>query len=174
MENRLWVTPNNDLEAKTIVEMLQREGEDFLVTGQAWGASWEKLEEEIKERIEEAKRKLKTVYGVELQGDSNGAINIDHHTYGEDDRSNPKSSIEQVAEVLGVELTLDEQFVSANDKGYIPAMEKLGAELGISGEDLQEIIANIRMRDREMQGVTPEQEAQAQEAVEKLGDILYE
>lgn len=33
MENRLWVTPNNDLEAKTIVEMLQREEEDFLVTG---------------------------------------------------------------------------------------------------------------------------------------------
>ena len=60
---------------------------------------------------------------------------------------------------------MDEQFVSANDKGYIPAMEKLGAELGLSAEDLQEIISNIRMRDREMQGVTPEQEAQAQEAV---------
>lgn len=27
------------------------------------------------------------------------------------------------------------------------------------------------MRDRKMQGVTPEQEAQAQEAVEKLGEI---
>ncbi len=171
MENRLWVTPNNDLEAKTIVEMLQREGEDFLVTGQAWGASWEKLEEELKAKIEEAKREQKTVYGVELQGDPNGAINVDHHTYGEDDRSNPKSSIEQVAEILGVELTLDEKFVSANDKGYIPAMEKLGAELGLSVEDLKEIIANIRMRDREMQGVTPEQEAQAQEAVEKLGEI---
>ena len=130
-----------------------------------------KLEEELKAKIEEAKREQKTVYGVELQGDSNGAINVDHHTYGEDDRSNPKSSIEQVAEILGVELTLDEQFVSANDKGYIPAMEKLGAELGLSAEDLQEIIANIRMRDREMQGVTPEQEAQAQEAVEKLGEI---
>ena len=37
MENRLWVTPKNDLEAKTIVEMLQREGEDVLITGQAWG-----------------------------------------------------------------------------------------------------------------------------------------
>ena len=66
---------------------------------------------------------------------------------------------------------MDEQFVSANDKGYIPAMEKLGAELRLSAEDLQEIISNIRMRDREMQGVTPEQEAQAQEAVEKLGEI---
>lgn len=169
--NRLWVTPNNDLEAKTIIEMLQREGEDFLVTGQGWGAAWGKLEEEIKAKIEEAKREQKTIYGVELQGDSNGAINVDHHTYGEDDRSNPKSSIEQVAEILGVELTLDEKFVSANDKGFIPAMEKLGAELGLSAEDLQEIIANIRMRDREMQGITPEQEAQAQEAVEKLGEI---
>jgi len=76
-----------------------------------------------------------------------------------------------VAEILGIELTLDEKFVSANDKGYIPAMEKLGEELGISPEDLKEIIANIRMRDREMQGVTPEQEAQAKEAVERLGEI---
>ena len=171
MNNRLWVTPSNDLEAKTIVEMLKREGEDYLVTRQAWGASWENLEEELKAIIEEAKKEQKAVYGVELQGDSNGAINVDHHQYGEDDRSNPKSSIEQVAEILGVELTLDEQFVSANDKGYIPAMEKLGAELGISSEDLQEIIANIRMRDRETQGVIAEQEAQAQEAVEKLGPI---
>lgn len=170
-DNRLWVTPSNDLEAKTIVEMLQREGEDYLVTGQAWGASWDNLEEELKEKIEEAKKEQKAVYGVELQGDSNGAINVDHHTYGEDDRSNPKSSIEQVAEIVGVELTLDEQFVSANDKGYIPAMEKLGTELGIGSEDLQEIIANIRMRDRKMQGVTIEQEEQAQEAVEQLGEI---
>lgn len=169
--NRLWVTPNNDLEAKTIVEMLEKNEEEYLVTGQAWGASWEKLEEELKEKVEEAKQNGKSVYGVELQGDSNGAINIDHHIYGEDDRSNPKSAIEQVADILGVELTLDEQFVSANDKGYIPAMQELGANLGIEEKDLQEIIANIRMRDREMQGVSPEQEAQAQEAVEKLGDL---
>lgn len=170
-EKRLWVVPNNDLEAQAIIGLLKRNEEDVLITGQNWGASWDKLEQKIKEIVESYKEQGKQVYGVELQGDSNGAINVDHHTYGEDDRSNAKSSIEQVAEVLGVELTLDEQFVSANDKGYIPAMEKLGAELGISGEDLQEIIANIRMRDREMQGVTPEQEAQAQEAVEKLGEI---
>ncbi len=169
--NRLWVTPNNDLEAKTIVEMLEKNEEEYLVTGQAWGASWEKLEEELKEKVEKAKQNGKSVYGVELQGDSNGAINIDHHIYGEDDRSKPESSIEQVADILGVELTLDEQFVSANDKGYIPAMQELGANLGIEEKDLQEIIENIRMRDREMQGVTPEQEAQAQEAVEKLGDL---
>ena len=172
MENsKLWIVPNNDLEAKTIIELLERNGEKYLVTGQAWGASWEKLEEEILEEIEEAKKAGLTIYGVELQGNSNGGINIDHHIYGEDDRSNSKSSIEQVADILGMELTLDELFVAANDKGYIPAMESLGKELDISQEDLQEIIANIRMRDRQMQGVTVEQEFQAQETVENLGDL---
>lgn len=170
-KDRMWIVPNNDLEAKTIIEMLERNGEEYVITEQTWGASWEKLEEKAKAKINEAKERGVEVYGVELQGNSNGAINVDHHTYGEDDRSNPESSIEQVATILGVELTLDEQFVSANDKGYIPAMEKLGTKLGINEEDLKEIIANIRMRDREMQGVTIEQEAQAQEVIEKLGDL---
>ena len=148
-KNRLWVCPNNDLEAKTIIEMLEREGEKYLVTGQTWGASWEKLEEEIKTKLKEAMENGQEVYGIELQGNSNGAINIDHHTYGEDDRRNSKSSIEQVADILEKELTLDEQFVSANDKGYIPAMEELGKKLKINPKDLKEMIANIRMRDRE-------------------------
>lgn len=50
-------------------------------------------------------------------------------------------------------------------------MERLGAELGISEADLKAIISNIRMRDRAAQGVTMEQEVQAQEAIEKLGDL---
>lgn len=169
--NRLWVCPNNDLEAKTIIEMLEREGEKYLVTGQTWGASWEKLEEEIKKELKEALENGTEVYGIELQGNSNGAINIDHHIYGEDDRRNQKSSIEQVADILGKELTLDEQFVSANDKGYIPAMEELGEKLKIDPQDIKEIIANIRMRDRETQGITSKQEAQAEEAIKKLGEL---
>lgn len=169
--NRIWIIPNNDLEAKAIIEMLEREGEEYLITGQALGASWDNLEEEIKEKIVEARKKGITIYGVELQGKEEGTINIDHHIYGDDDRSNPKSSLEQVSEVLGVELSIDERFISANDKGYIPEMERLGRELGISEEDLQEIISNIRMRDRQMQGVTTEQEEQAEEAVNDLGEI---
>ena len=68
MKGRIWVVPNNDLEAKTIIEMLERDGEEYLVTGQAWGASWDKLEEGIKEKIEQAKKAGISVYGVELQG----------------------------------------------------------------------------------------------------------
>ena len=55
MENRLWISPNNDLEAKAIVELLPKNNENLLVTAQQWGASWENLEEEIKTKIKEAK-----------------------------------------------------------------------------------------------------------------------
>lgn len=170
-KNKVFIVPNNDLEAHTIIEMLEREGVEVLVTGQAWGASWENLEPEIQQAIEKAKAEGKEIYGVELQGDSKGAHNVDHHIYGEDDRTNPEASIEQVAKILEIEMSLDERFVAANDKGYIPAMEKLAEELGLSKEDTEAIINNIRMRDRQMQGVTLEQEAQAALAVEQLGKI---
>lgn len=171
MNNKLWITPNNDLEAKTINEILEREGEKYIITDQAWGASWENLEDKIKDEILKNENNS-DIYGIELQGQApSNAKNIDHHIYSEDDRSNNKSSIEQVADILGIDLTIDEKFVAANDKGYIPAMEELGKELGIDEEDIKEIISNIRMRDREMQGITKEQELQAAEAIEKLGKI---
>ena len=170
-KRRIWIVPNNDLEAKTIIDLLVRNGEEYLVTGQAWGASWENLEDEIKERIKEERENGAQIYGVELQGNSNGTINIDHHTYGDDDRSNPKSSLEQVAEVIGVELSGYEMFVSANDKGYIPAMEELGRNLGMDEEELTQTINKVRMMDRKTQGVSEQQEEQAQEAVDRLGNI---
>ena len=237
------------MEAKTIIELLERNGEDYIVTSQGWGASWQMLETDVfeklknkgfeietedidslkefdkkvqdinseiskiygeiylienqsegnveistrkqiiskleKEKVEiiEERQKLvseclininsqandleTTLYGVELSGESGGAINIDHHN----ERSTEKASIEQVADILGIELSLDEQFVAANDRGFIPEMEKLGTELEISEEDVSTIIANIRMRDRQMQGITVEHEAQAEKAIEKLGEL---
>ena len=171
MKKRVFIVPNNDLEASEIIKMLESAQESVLVTGQTWGASWEGLEEEIKAQMEQALAEGVEVYGVELKGNVAGTHNIDHHVYGEDDRSNPEASIEQIAKILGIELSLDQRFVAANDKGFIPAMEKLAQELGISEEGAKAIIANIRMRDRKMQGITVEQEAQAEEVVSKLGEI---
>ena len=259
MSKRLWIVPQNDLEAQTIIDLLERNGEEILITKQNWGASWDNLEPEIKEEIskrtkvvtkkvevpeeeyqmdtkgewemsgrihsqiamvmdsegsivtqkhngtrEEYLSSPKTihyreeqwaregelqrgdfhgykeiqevvpdtdeVYGVELQGKTT-CQNIDHHKYGDDDRSNPKSSLEQVADILNVELTLMEKFVAANDKGYIPAMEKLGQELGLTKNELDKMIANIRLKEREIQGITKEQEEQAEEAIKNLGDL---
>lgn len=251
-EPKIWIVPNNDLEARTIIQLLEDKGEKHIITNQAWGASWEMLEPEVfkilsmqgleveseyidllkdidqeikkinaeisklsseideinnknviteesieiisrKKKIEElegvkaetldkrqsmasdflfsinrqANEKGITIYGIELQGNSRGSIDVDHHN----ERSNEKASIQQVADIIGADLTIYEKFVAANDKGSIQAMEELGDEYGLSKDDLQEIILYTRRRDRETQGITLEQEAQAEEAIRALGDI---
>lgn len=181
-----------------------------MVTNQAWGASWDGLETEIKDEIsrlmnsglrlsspgswtcgdgyrwavrvdgtyeeflnerrpvlgEFTPAQYTTVYGVELQGTAPaGCVNIDHHCYENDDRSNEKSSLEQVAEILGHKLSVREQFIAANDKGYIPAMKALAETFSLSEEGAEEIISEVRLADRNAQGITPEQEVLAEEAI---------
>jgi hypothetical protein len=100
------------------------------------------------------------IYGIELSepvGWEKPANykRIDHHN----ERSNEKSSLEQVAELLGIELTRRQQLVAANDKGFIPAMEAMGAT--------KEEIAEIRRLDREAQGVTEKDEHLGKKSIKK-------
>ncbi|GHU64248.1 hypothetical protein FACS1894160_3700 [Bacteroidia bacterium] len=99
------------------------------------------------------------IYGIELQETGFSPIpgnyhRIDHHN---DFSSNP-SSLEQVAAILHIELSRKQQLIAANDKGYIPEMQKRGA----SPNEIEQ----IRFSDREMQGVTEEDEQKAKEAIE--------
>jgi hypothetical protein len=169
---RLWIIPKNDLEAFAIYKMLQRNNENYLVTGQAWGASWDKLEDDIKEKILEYQAKGDIqVYGVELQGSFPKTINVDHHSYGNDDRTNSKSSLEQVAEILGVDLNYAELFISEGDKGSVEAVRKLGKELQMSDEKIDDILSIMKSLSFRIQGITKEQEEQSAEAVKALGEI---
>lgn len=100
--------------------------------------------------------------GIELQLDINPPgryLHIDHHN----ELSRLPASIEQVATLLGVELSREQVLIAANDKGYIPAMLALDA----SAEE----VARIRRRDREAQGVSEAMEQQAeQEVAEQILD----
>ena len=80
-------------------------------------------------------------------------IEIDHHNKN----SLKKSSLEQVAELLGVELTRYQQLVAANDRGYIPEMINIGA----SAKEIED----IRKADRQAQGVTEEDESLAEKSI---------
>lgn len=164
----LVVTPVNDGEAVQIEKLLKEKNIKTLVTKQGWGASWSGLEPEIKKEIKNLKNKNFEVFGVELQGQApEGATNIDHHKYDGDDRSNERSSLEQVSELIGHELTLYEQFVSANDKGFIPKMIELAKTKNLSKEQTEKLINKVRLQDRAAQGITPEQEKIAEEAIKK-------
>ena len=164
----LIVTPINDGEATQIAKILKEKNIKTLITSQGWGASWANLEPEIKKQIEEYKNKGYKIFGVELQGQApEGAVNIDHHIYDGDDRSNELSSLEQVADLIGYKLTLYEQFVSANDKGFIPKMIELAKTRNLSKEETQKLIEKVRLQDRAAQGITPEQEEIAEKAIQE-------
>jgi hypothetical protein len=94
--------------------------------------------------------------GIELESDLTPPSKyklIDHHNQN---AGNP-SSIEQVANMLNIQLTREQQLVAANDRGYIPAMIEMGAT--------PYEIAEIRRRDREAQGVTAEDEWLAEASI---------
>lgn len=156
MKKIFFIVPANDGEAVEIRKILLASGVDHVVTRQAWGATWSGLEPTVVEQIEGfvSANPSAVIYGVELGGTARwNAINIDHHIYRDENRSNEKSSIEQVAALLGVELTRHQTLIAANDKGYIPALKAMGAT--------ENEIIIVRAQDRLSQGVTPDQEAQA-------------
>lgn len=153
---KVWIIPRNDLESTEIVRVLEQFEEQAVISLQAWGASWEGLEAEVVSRVEGLLLQFPDaeVFGVELAGNPRwGGRNIDHHKFADGDRSCELGSLDQVAKILGHELNRYERLVSANDKGWIPAMLDLGASQGE--------VDTIRMADRCAQGITPDQEAQA-------------
>lgn len=171
----LVVTPINDGEAVQIAKILKDKNVKTLITKQGWGASWDNLEPEIKKEIEELKNKNFKIFGVELQGSApEGVENIDHHRYDGDDRTNEFSSLEQVAKLVGHRLSLFEEFISANDKGFIPAMLALAKIKNLSEKETQKLIEKVRLQDRVAQGITPEQERIAEKAIQEaeVSDLL--
>jgi hypothetical protein len=195
--DKIFIVPANDLESVEIRNMLEqagfKEGVDLFVTNQPWGASWEGLEQGIKDAISSVDPAC--VYGVELKGDS-PYNNVDHHYYCdknwttgevlyEDDRTRdqngePKTtSIEQVAAMIGVKLSIDQSFIAANDVGFVEGMEELGEYLKMTDDEITQKIEDIRMREHaiiaQVQGITPEMEQEAVDAIvnaEYIGGLM--
>jgi hypothetical protein len=147
----MWVLAVNDGEAVEIVRVLGERGEEMRISRQPWGATWEGLEADIQADLLQFRNANpeSVILGIELAGANiYGAENIDHHRYDNDDRSNPLSSLEQVGIRLGVSLSHRQQLVAANDRGFIPAMQEMGAS--------NEEIRDVRFQDLNAQGVTAE------------------
>lgn len=162
-DQRIWVVPVNDLEASEIVYLLDQCKEQVILSRQPWGASWAGLEPQLAEFLALQQADLGSGFdmiGIELQGAGPaGARTIDHHRYPSDDRSNSLSSLEQVAELLGVSLNRWQRIVAVNDRAYIPGLR---AEIeNLEAWELRE----VRLRDRRAQGVTWQHDQCAREVV---------
>jgi hypothetical protein len=119
------ILARNDGESVAIIEIAHCFGFDIRVSSQPWGA---RLEMEPQEAFRDLRE---TVIIVEMPGPdkepelslNHRLIIIDHHKYQDIDRSNPKSALEQFADLIGYSPTRWEMGVALNDRGYIPALE---------------------------------------------------
>ena len=144
-----------DLEMLAIKNLLLTNGfqkkEDFLDNQLTWGAKLSAYQNDFPMD--------RPIYGIELIEDipiPKHYHRIDHHN----EWSHLPSAIEQVAELLNIDLSREEQLIAANDKAYIDGMKAIGAT--------EDEISNIRQRDRAAQGVTAEDERLAEKSLNNL------
>ena len=144
-----------DAEMVEIRNILEAQGLTYHDKKLSWGACLSAYKDEIASLPADV-----TPVFIELTPDiptpTNAKI-IDHHD--EKAGRDKKTSIEQVADLLGVELSRRQKLISANDRGHIRAMRELCA----TGEE----IAEIRALDRKAQGVTEDDEKLAEKSIEE-------
>ena len=136
-----------DLEMHTIRQLLDKNGYRYYDKHLRWdNACLSAYRKEIEDYTEDD---IPLWVGIELQEDMTPPtryICIDHHN----SNAHKPSSLEQLAELLEIPLSRQEQLIAANDRAYIPGMKALQAS------DAE--IAGIRQADRACQGVTEEEE----------------
>ena len=145
---RIFLLGGHDLEMQEIRNLLISHGEHFVDADLNWSNAHLSAYRSLLTEEPDSE-----YYGIELQEDCplpKHYMRIDHHN----DYNNRPASILQVAGILGVTPDRHLQLVAANDAGYIPAMQALGAT--------KTEIATIRRLDRAAQGVTEEDERLAE------------
>lgn len=141
-----------DAEMLAIADACRKAGVDVVDKHLGWGAAASAYTEEIADAISAGKTPvlIELTLDIELPV---SAIVVDHHN----ENAGKPASILQVLSLLGVKPTRSQLLIAANDCAYIPGMLALGAT--------PEEVATVRLADRAAQGITPEQEAEAERAI---------
>lgn len=141
-----------DGEMVEIINICREAGVEIFDKHLGWGAAASAYSEEIAAAVSEDKQVVLIELALDIELPET-AIVVDHHN----EMFDRPASILQVLDLLGLKATRWQQLVAANDCGYIPAMLSMGAT--------PEEVAAVRLADRSAQGITPEQEAEAERAL---------
>ncbi|MHB2148298.1 hypothetical protein ACX8XP_04515 [Calditrichota bacterium LG25] len=151
-----------DAEMCEIKNILVQMNQPFYDKQLVWGTKVSAYQRELSQLPTDAIPVL-----IELKKDMalpENAIEIDHHD--EKAGKDRPTSIEQVAELLGIALNRWQQLIAANDRAWIDGLKAMGAT--------EAEIQQVRRFDRQCQGVTEEEEQAAEQsikAVRKEGDV---
>ncbi len=141
-----------DAEMLAIADACREAGVAICDKHLGWGAAASAYQKEIAQAISEGKQPVLIELSLDIELPET-AIVVDHHN----ENVGKPASILQVLDLLGVEPTRRQLLIAANDSGYIPAMLALGAT--------PEEIAEVRLADRSAQGISSEQEREAERAI---------
>ena len=165
---KVFLLGGRDLEMMTIKRILEEN--DFYVVDKGLDWSDAKLCR-YKKELERYSSDRYLIYGIELQEEDvdrlpENYVRIDHHNELQDG----PSALEQVAEIIGHQLTEEEQLIAENDKGYYPGMEKFLSEKypEMSIEERRARMDDIRRKDRMAQGVDMKEDEKACRAISLL------
>jgi hypothetical protein len=149
----------HDLEMLTIRELLEcHAAERFYDKGLSWGAKASAYKEEIEDALKNGLMPILIELEENIALPRERVVIIDHH--GKRAGSDNPTSLHQVFYLLNLDQekwTRWHELVAANDRGHIKAMKEIGAT--------QEEIRKVRAADRRAQGVTEEEERDAEEAI---------
>jgi hypothetical protein len=155
--NKIFLIGGYDLEMIEIKKLLDDNNIQYIDYKLKWGARLS----DYKDKLQDYKDIDFTIYGIELEKDiapPPNYIEIDHH--GKND--NKPSSLEQVADILGIKLSKEQELIAANDSSYITGMKSLCAT--------EEEIKEIRQRERDILDITKEDEDLAKKSVDESKD----
>jgi hypothetical protein len=150
-----------DGEMRRIREVLEHSVISFVDAGLGWGAK----ASAYGTQIVEAATAGDTPVLIELELDCTvpmDTVVVDHHG----PRASEPASLLQVLSLLGIEPTRLDTLIAANDSGWFVGMQAVGATA--------EEMLKIRAMDRAAQGITAEQEAEAERAlngINLIGDV---
>ncbi len=155
-DNVVFLLGGHDLEMITIRDILDEHDIPYFDESQKWGA---KLSDYSKRLQEDSKKQF---YAVELSVDDASLLEkytidiIDHHN----EYAHRDASLLQILMILDIEPTRDHELIAANDENHINGMKCEAAT--------EQEIEDIRKRDRQIQGITGEQEKTAKKEIETI------
>ncbi|HPI31211.1 MAG TPA: hypothetical protein PLS26_11860 [Bacteroidales bacterium] len=151
----VFLLGGHDLEMLEILKILRKKGFQYVDKNLKWGARLSSYADCFDHK--------NIFVGIELTKDIKPPkhyLEIDHHN----ENVGKESSLEQIAELTKTKLNRRQTLIAANDKGYIPAMVKLGA----SGQEIK----RIRRADRKAQGVTLKDERLAEKSIKENLSVI--
>jgi len=152
-KNYIFFLGGYDAEMVAIKEILNEQKLTYYDNNLKWGAKLSEYKEELS-KITKDQIPVFIELNLDIDYPANSII-IEHH--GDKAGKDKKTSIEQVAELLNIELNRKQKLISANDRDYIWGMLELDAT--------EEEIKEIRKMDKQAQGVTEDDEKKAEMSI---------